>query len=176
MNYRVGDVVRKINSYWYGRMGEPKEDYNKLYVISGVSGGYEIRSLDTGGTEAWWHDDQLEYVRHEDDNIFKKLDDIYNHIVEQNRDLCWIKENYPNVPSSSFLKLFEEIGYHSSFVNNGEFFILYDDIQSLMPIFDGIFNNDIDAAYKAIDDRILAPYRTKYKGTVKELYRKIQEV
>ena len=173
LKLKVGDIVKKINTYWYGRLNEPRDDIGKLYVISKADGAYEIRSLETGGASAWWHDDQLEFVRHEDETIFKKLDKIENDLRNKHNDLSFILNNYPNIPVTSWLKLFDEIGYSSSFLRNGEYFVLFEDINAIQPIFDKVFNNDLDAALNEVDHVFTEKYRNQFKESVALFFNKI---
>ena len=176
LKLKVGDVVKKVNTYWYGRLNESRDDIGELYVISKADGAYEIRSLETGGASAWWHDDQLEFVRHEDETIFKKLDKIENDLRNKHNDLSFILNNYPNIPVTSWLKLFDEIGYSSPFLRNGEYFVLFDDIDVLKPLFTKLFNKELDGALKMVEEIFYQKFYDKYKENIKNFYKKICDI
>ena len=173
LKLKVGDIVKKINTYWYGRLNEPRDDIGKLYVISKADGAYEIRSLETGGASAWWHDDQLEFVEHSEDGTLEKLDKIADDLEKKHQELSFIKENYPNITGASWIKLFDEIGYSSSFLRNGEYFVLFEDINAIQPIFDKVFNNDLDAALNEVDHVFTEKYRNQFKESVALFFNKI---
>lgn len=173
--YEIGDIVRKIDTYWYGQFNESREDIGKLYVISKVSSGkYEIRDYETGFSSAWWHDDQLEFVRHGESDILQTLDIKEQETEAMKRDLNYIKSNYPNISSISWGKLFEEIGFESAYLYNGEFFSLQMDVFRLSPIFDQIFiNHDIKAAISKIPSVFKEEYQEKYKNNFRMLWEKL---
>ena len=175
MRYKVGDIVRIINTYWYGHMNEPRDDIGKLFVISEVSCGYGIRDLETGSASYWWHDDQLEYVDH-DDSIFEKLNKIADEICRKNNDLKYIKSMYPNIATASWLKLFNEIGYNSSFNRNGEYYVLFNDIMALRPIFDYVFDGDLDKAIECVPLCFKPECVKKYQDGVRNLYNRLSEI
>jgi len=175
MGYSVRDIVRKIDTYWYGDLNEV-EELGKLYVISEVSGDddYEIRDLITGGHSAWWHNDQLEYVGRADKKIFKKLDAIQDKAHKRNISLKYIERNYPNISTDSWLELFKQIGYNSSFYKNGEYFILFAEIQTLKPIFDAIFEYDLEKAIEETNKAFKKGYREQYLNNIKQFFSKIK--
>jgi len=175
MGYKVGDIVRMTNTYWYGNNGESREDIGKLYVISEVHNGkYEIRKLSSGSTSAWWHDNQLEYVREAESDIFEQLDNIQDNLRKKHRTMEFIQENFPDhMPATSWLYLFERIGYDSSFNRNGEYFILHNDIMQLYPVFDCIFKKDLDKALENVDKVFKPSYADKYKNNVIRFYNEL---
>ena len=169
--FKVGDIVKKVDTYWYGRYNESREEIGRLYVISKVSGGYEIRDLQTGGTSAWWHDDQLKYVGKARDDIFEILDKIKNKREKRYESKEYIEKYYPDISYTSWLKLFNEIGYVSSFVYNGEYAVLTADVLALKPLFDKVFiDHDVDATVDMVDELFKEEYRQKYKQSVKAFY------
>ena len=73
---RVGNVVKKIDSYWHGNLGEEDESIGELFIIIEVStsGGspYGVAKLDDFEDQSWWWDDtQLEFVRDGFDNEYQ---------------------------------------------------------------------------------------------------------
>lgn len=168
---QVGDIVKKIDTYWYGRCNESRDDIGRLYVISKVSGEYEIRDLQTGGASAWWRDDQLKYIGKARDDIFEILDRIEKRLAEHYTSKEYIKRRYGRLTLSSWLRLFDEIGYAPPFLYNGEYFCLYEDINTFKPLFDKMFiDHDVDAALDMIDKLLKEEYCQKYKQSVKAFY------
>lgn len=168
---QVGDIVKKVDTYWYGRLGEPRDDIGRLYVISKVSGEYEIMDLQTGAASAWWHDDQLKYMGRARDDIFEILDKIEKKHEERYTGKEYIKRRYGRLVLSQWLRLFREIGYTSPFLYNGEYFCLYEDINTFKPLFDKMFiDHDVDAALDMIDKLFKEEYCQKYKQSVKAFY------
>lgn len=178
MGYSVRDIVRKIDTYWHGDLNESRDELGRLYVISEVHGSnnYEIRDLINGGTSAWWHDSQLEYVGRADKDIFDKLDAIQGELHKRNTSLAYIKTNYPHIATGSWLKLFDEIKYNCSFNRNGEYFVLACDIQTLKPVFDAIFDQDLRGALENVDKVFKESFRETYRNNVRQFFNKIYEI
>lgn len=173
---QVGDIVKKVDTYWYGKFGESRDDIGRLYVISKVSGEYEIMDLQTGDASAWWHDDQLKYMGRARDDIFEILDKIKKKREERYTGKEYIKKNYPMISFKLWLKLFDEIGYVSSFKYNGEYPLIAEctlitDVFALTPLFNKMFiDRDVHAAVDMVDDIFRVEYRQKYKQSVKAFY------
>lgn len=181
--FKNGNIVRKTNTYWYGRLNESKEDIGKLYVIeynygekygNGIAGGgYSILDMETGCSSAWWHDDQLEFIEEGGINLIRELQEKSNNREKLFNDLDWIKENYPPKSGTSWLKLMSEIGYNSTFNSNGEFYVLYSDIQAFKPLFDAIFNGNKELALDMLSRIFKEEYIDKYKTNVSMFYDKV---
>lgn len=170
----VGDIVKLVDTYWHGNFNESREDIGKLFVISKVNGGnYEIQSCESGGKSAWWDDSQLEFVEHSEDGTLEKLDKLADDLKKKHQNLFFIKECYPNITFTSWLKLFDEIGYSSPFLRNGEYFVLCEDIDAIRPIFDKVFDNNLDAALNEVDHVFTEKYRNKIKESVALFFNKI---
>jgi len=86
---RVGSVVKKTNSYWFGELQEIDDTVGKLFVIieaDRVQGMYEygIAELDNFENQSWWwNDNQLEFVR---DGFDKEYRDFLNFDEETGED------------------------------------------------------------------------------------------
>ena len=117
----------------------------------------------------------MEYVDY-DDSIFEKLDKIADEICMRNNDLTYIKSIYPNIAAVSWLKLFNEIGYNSSFNRNGEYYVLFNDIMVLKPIFDYVFDGDLDKAIECVPLCFKPECVKKYQDGVKNLYNRLSEI
>lgn len=169
----VGDVVRLVDTYWHGCFNESRKDIGKLFVVSKVDGKYEIQSFENGGKSAWWDDSQLEFVENSEDGTLEKLDKLAKDLEKKYQELSFIKDNYPNITGTSWLKLFDEIGYSSPFLRNGEYYVLFEDINAIRPIFDNVFNNDLDAALNEVDHVFTEKYRNEFKKSVSLFFNKI---
>jgi hypothetical protein len=171
--FAVGDVVRLVDTYWHGTFNESREDIGKLFVISKVDGRYEIQSFENGGKSAWWDDSQLEFVEHSEDGTLEKLDKLADDLKKKHQNLSFIKDNYPVLTVDSWLKLFDEIGYSSPFLKNGEYYILFEDVHAIRPIFDKVFDNNLDAALNEVDHVFTEKYRNQFKESVALFFNKI---
>lgn len=179
------DIVRKKCGYWGDSIEDPDFDPTELFIIKGTyndlyGGGspyddYSIVSVNTGSSSAWWHDWNLEFVRHGTEEELQNALNIYKTRVKQNQNLDYIKTNWPNVSQVAFLKLCEEIGYDSAFNHNGEYYALYCDVAALFPLFDSIFKNDKEKMYDGL--KVFKPeFRDAYTRAAEQLFDKINEV
>ena len=165
MSFYIYDIVKLKNS-----------NDNELYVISEKNKDhYGIRSLKDGFYSSWYYDDNLEYVDRAEREIFDKLDKKKEEAIEKRRDLNYIKENFPNISSTSWLYLFEKIGYRSSFYGNGEYFILDCEIQTLYPVFKALFDNDIDKALENLLKVFQPSYLKEYRNNILKFYEEINK-
>ena len=178
------DIVRKKCGYWGDSMEDPNFDPTELFIIKGTYNDlygngepcddYSIVSLNTGGCSSWWHDWNLEFVRHGSEEELQNALNIYETMVKQNQDIDYIKANWPNVSQVAFLKLCEEIGYDSAFNYNGEYYALYRDIEALLPLFDSIFKNDKRKMYEGIKV-FKSEFRDEYTKAAERLFNKINK-
>ncbi len=179
------DIVRKKCGYWGDSMEDPRFDPSELFMIQGTycdlyggtrqSDDYSIVSLSTGGSSSWWHDWNLEFVRHGTEEELLNALNIYNTMVKQNQDIDYIKNNWPNVSEIAFLKLFKEIRYDSAFNHNGEYYALYCDMEALFPLFDSIFKNDREKMYDGL--KVFKPeFRDEYTRAAEQLFNKIDNI
>lgn len=177
-NLEVGDVARMTDIYWHGDLGESRDDIGKLFVIKEVHGGkYSIISMEDGSSSAWWYDSQLEFVRKGEPNILEELKKKREEIINRTSNLKWIKENFKyELSTTSILKLFEEINYNSSFLINGEYFILFDEWANFYPIFENIFKGDLLEAIEYTKKVFKEEYVSKYVEGVNNLYNKIEKL
>ena len=74
MRYHIGDIV---------------EFLGEKHIISKEGGkdelgySYELRSLVTGYTTAWWYPSQFKYIERADDYLFELLDDMMEEIKKE---------------------------------------------------------------------------------------------
>ena len=179
MSFKVGDIVRMIDTYWHGELNEPRDDIGKLFIIDhlGSPGSYSIIRIDGGSSSSWWHDDQLEFVEHGGEKALNEVKQKMEELERRNHNLEWISQNYPNIPATSWLELFYEIGYDSSFNRNGEYFVLGEDIRAISPIFSAIFDGKEKEECISVVEKVFKPnYVDKYKSSVGEFYDKIHKI
>lgn len=131
------------------------KDGGKEIIIKEVSGmaAYSVIGMDGTGGGAWFHDSDLEFVRHGSRTDLDEANQKKDEIGTLQANLSWIRENWESLKSgisaNSILALFHEVGYSSSFEKNGEYFVLQDDWVGLFPIFDAVMRGDLpDVVYK----------------------------
>lgn len=182
MEFKPGNIVKMIDTYWHGSLNESRKDIGKLFVIEysygekygngKCYGGYSILSMENGSSSSWWDDSQLEFV--EDGNI-DLIDELrkYEEIANQAKDIKWIKEHFSkNLPTDSILTLFHKIGYNSAFEQNGEFYCLTMDWLSFYPAFLLLFGKEFDLMIKLLDGGNRKD-RDKYLRNFTALYNEI---
>ena len=181
--FNRGNVVRfkcgfwgDIDSYETDRLGVIEYSYGERYGNGECYGGYSVLDKETGGSSSWWDEDKLEFVSEGGEDEIKKCKEVAKSIKEKKEDLDYIKEEILNgnlmLSATSILKLFNEIGYTSSFERNGEYFCLFGDWENLCPIFVSIFNKDYNSMIIAMNV-FKEEYREAYKTRAIELYNTI---
>ncbi len=174
MNFKPGNVVKMIDTYWHGALNESKEDIGKLFVIEKGNGKYSILSMEDGSTSAWWDDSQLEFVEDGSIDLIHELKAKYEEIINQQKDMKWIIENFSeNLPTDSILTLFHKIGYESAFEKNGEFYCLTKDWISFYPAFFLLFDKEFDLMIKLLETGTNEKYRDKYLRGFTNLYNEV---
>lgn len=188
MSFKRGNIVKYKTSFWNGRLGESQDIVNELGVIEysygekygngECYGGYSVIKLSTGCSSAWWDDEQLEFVEIGGENIIEECKKKLETISQQMSDLKWIKENWSQNKFSTItmLTLFNEIKYKSSFVENGEFFILDQDWNALYPIFNAIFNEDYTKMIEEVEIIFKPEYKEEKLKVCIDLFNKIRSI
>lgn len=162
MEFKPGNIVKMIDTYWHGSLNESRKDIGKLFVIEysygekygngKCYGGYSILSMENGSSSSWWDDSQLEFVEDGNIDLIDELKRKYEEIANQAKDIKWIKEHFSkNLPTDSILTLFHKIGYNSAFEQNGEFYCLTMDWLSFYPAFLLLFGKEFDLMIKLLD-------------------------
>lgn len=173
MNFKKYDIVKVINPYWEDM---PLDSHiGKEAIITEVSHGYELTFLDGSGTSAWWHDQQLAFIKKGNEDNVKVAEDKYNERIRLDQSWDWIKEHWgdESINTASMLFLMDEIGYHSAFEYNGEYFALIMDFRILYPIFDYLFKGELDNALR-IANKVFKPNcHDKAKENIIKCYNKI---
>lgn len=184
MEFKPGNIVKMIDTYWHGSLNESREDIGKLFVIEysygekygngKCYGGYSILSMEDGSSSSWWDDSQLEFVEDGSVDLIDELKRKYEEITNQQKDLKWIKEHFSeSLPTDSILTLFRKIGYESAFERNGEFCCLTLDWLSFYSVFFLLFNKEFDLMIKILKTGANEKYRDKYLRNFTALYNEI---
>ena len=183
MEFKPGNIVKMIDTYWHGSLNESRKDIGKLFVIEysygerfgngKCYGGYSILSMENGSSSSWWDDSQLEFVEDGNIDLIDELKRKYEEIANQAKDIKWIKEHFSkNLPTDSILTLFHKIGYNSAFEQNGEFYCLTMDWLSFYPAFLLLFGKEFDLMIKLLDGGNRKD-RDKYLRNFTALYNEI---
>ncbi len=183
MEFKPGNIVKMIDTYWHGSLNESRKDIGKLFVIEysygerfgngKCYGGYSILSMENGSSSSWWDDSQLEFVEDGNIDLIDELKRKYEEIANQAKDIKWIKEHFSkNLPTDSILTLFHKIGYESAFEWNGEFYCLTMDWLSFYPVFLLLFGKEFDLMIKLLDGGNRKD-RDKYLRNFTALYNEI---
>lgn len=183
MEFKPGNIVKMIDTYWHGSLNESRKDIGKLFVIEysygekygngKCYGGYSILSMENGSSSSWWDDSQLEFVEDGNIDLIDELKRKYEEIANQAKDIKWIKEHFSkNLPTDSILTLFHKIGYNSAFEQNGEFYCLTMDLLSFYPAFLLLFGKEFDLMIKLLDGGNRKD-RDKYLRNFTALYNEI---
>lgn len=183
MEFKSGNIVKMIDTYWHGSLNESRKDIGKLFVIEysygekygngKCYGGYSILSMENGSSSSWWDDSQLEFVEDGNIDLIDELKRKYEEIANQAKDIKWIKEHFSkNLPTDSILTLFHKIGYNSAFEQNGEFYCLTMDWLSFYPAFLLLFGKEFDLMIKLLDGGNRKD-RDKYLRNFTALYNEI---
>lgn len=183
MEFKPGNIVKMIDTYWHGSLNESRKDIGKLFVIEysygekygngKCYGGYSILSMENGSSSSWWDDSQLEFVEDGNIDLIDELKRKYEEIANQAKGIKWIKEHFSkNLPTDSILTLFHKIGYNSAFEQNGEFYCLTMDWLSFYPAFLLLFGKEFDLMIKLLDGGNRKD-RDKYLRNFTALYNEI---
>lgn len=183
MEFKPGNIVKMIDTYWHGSLNESRKDIGKLFVIEysygekygngKCYGGYSILSMEDGSSSSWWDDSQLEFVEDGSVDLIYELKRKYEEITNQTKDIKWIKEHFSeSLPTNSILTLFHKIGYESAFERNGEFCCLTLDWLSFYSVFFLLFGKEFDLMIKLLDGGNRKD-RDKYLRNFTALYNEI---
>ena len=97
---------------------------------------YKIMFCETGNTMSWKDQSQMELIEEGGEHLFDEAKIKRDEISKRNTDINYIKGNIDGgLSSESVLFLFDMLGYKSSFISNGEFYVLMMDWQKLKPVF-----------------------------------------
>lgn len=171
MEFKSGDIIKNYD----GKEVILWKTYAQQYGGDDNT-SWTVRYLDTGSSMSWVVPKEEDFIRHEDESIFDKLDRLRDEITERNSDLSYIKDVILNdrpISSTSVLKLFSMVGFDSSFNRNGEYFILWGNFYSLRPCFKALFLGKYDEMNNAIERVFKYNYMDKYRESFKAFYEKV---
>lgn len=145
--FRHGDLVRVADD-----LGPSMEHFTKscnAIVIGSYAdqfGGGNHKSytifIEGGGETSWYEEHQLSLIRRDANELLETWKDQAEARTQQESDLKWIRENWETVKTSasatSVLRLFEWIGFKSSFLRNGEYYCLFMDAAKMFPAIERI--------------------------------------
>lgn len=118
--------------------------YKDLYGGDDVS-NYQIILCETGGSLSWMDESQLALINKGGEHLFEEAEEIKNRIVKLSTDLASIlstwnnKKEKQNTITMKFL--LTKIGFESAFDSTGEFFHLYNEWITMVPLIDAIMNH-----------------------------------
>ena len=184
MEFKPGNIVKMIDTYWHGSLNESRKDIGKLFVIEysygekygngQCYGVYSILSMENGSSSSWWDDSQLEFVEDGSVDLIEELKMKYKELTNQQKDIKWIKEHFSeSLPTDSILTLFHKIGYESAFERYGDFYCLVKDWLSFYPVFLLLFDKEFDSMIKIFETEKNEKYRDKYLRNFIALYNEI---
>lgn len=124
-----------------GRTAIIKGAYNDLYG-GGNTDDYSIIWMDTGNEEAWKHERELELVDEGGEHLFIVAETNKKVLSDANTNLTLIVKNWEvnkgKISSETVLFLFDKIGHKTSFLQNGEYFVLFNEWTNIFPLIDVI--------------------------------------
>ena len=149
--FKRGNLVRVLVGHQIpddvGKTALIKYSYNDKYGGGNVD-DYSIMWTDTGGTVAWKRTNELELIDEGGEHLFAECLVKREAISKANTDIKQIVENWiakeGKLSSETILFLFDKIGYKSSFLQNGEFYVLFADWGNLYPLFNVIMTAKIE--------------------------------
>lgn len=141
---------------------------------SSKTNSYSIVWADTGSSESWKDDHELELIEEGGEYLFAEAKANREKISKVNTDLKQIKETWVEkqgkLSSETILFLFDKIGYKSSFFRNGEFYALFADWSELYPLFDVIMTAKIEQDVTGIlNEKCPDDFRNKIVGLFNEV-------
>lgn len=168
--------VKDISPEDIGRTALIEYSYNDKYGGGNVN-DYSIMWTDTGSTVAWKSTNELELIDEGGEHLFAECLAKREAISKANTDLKLIKETWVEkqgkLSSETILFLFDKIGYKSSFLRNGEFYVLFADWGDLYPLFDVIMTAKIEQDVTGI---LKEECPADFKNKVVEFFNEVQSI
>jgi len=163
-----------------GRLAIIEGSYADLYWGNNRK-DYSIIFLDTGGSLAWKHESELEFIEEGGEHLLKQAKETSDKLHKINTDLKWIKDNFNNnyeegLSSGTILYLFDKIGFDSSFNRNGEFYILFSNWEERKSIFELLFKGDKDGMNEEINKFYKAEFKDKYLESYNKLFNEVSKL
>jgi hypothetical protein len=159
-----------------GRTALIEYSYNDKYGGGNVN-DYSIMWTDTGSTVAWKSTNELQLIEEGGEHLFAECLAKREAISKANTDIKQIVENWVakegKLSSETILFLFDKIGYKSSFLRNGEFYVLFADWADLYPLFDVVMTAKIEQDVTGIlKEECPADFRNK----IVEFFNEVQSI
>lgn len=132
---------KDISSDYIGKTALIEYSYSEKYGGSNTN-SYSIMFTETGSTLAWKNDNELELIDEGGEHLFADCLAKQEAISKSNTDIKQIVENWElkkgELSYETVLFLFDKIGHQSSFLRNGEYYVIYSDWIGLYPLFNFI--------------------------------------
>jgi hypothetical protein len=167
----AGEESQDISPENIGRKAIIEYSYAEKYGGNDVD-SYSIIFLDDGNSLSWKHTNELKFIEDGGEHLFEEAKKNKKIRIERDTDITYIlsKLDSGSLSSTSILFLFNLLGFESSFLRNGEFFVLYDDWNQLYPVFILLKNaKTIDEILQFFTEEALIKYK------VKEVYNAFHE-
>jgi len=119
---------------------------------------YTVMFPDNGNTSSWYNEHQLTLVDIGGEHLITEAKKRREEVSKQNKDLNLIIKNWEKnewkLSSETILFLFDKIGYKTSFLRNGEYFILFADWHDVYPFVDLVVKSKtLEEATNFIDNK-----------------------
>ena len=158
-----------------GKTAIVEYSYHEKYGHGSVN-DYSIMWTDTGYTVAWKTDRELELVDDGGEHLFAECLKKKEELLKNDTDFAHIvktwEEKKGELSSTSILFLFEKIGHKSSFLTNGEYFVLQSEWSVFYSLYDSIIT---DKHHKKINNVLdMANCPIEFKKTIMDLFKEVQ--
>ena len=178
--FKRGNLVKVlVGQQIFGRKAIIEYSYAEKYGGGRPSknNSYRIVWADTGNSEAWRDDNELELIEDGGEHLFAEAKAKRETISKANTDIKQIVENWVSkkdkLSPETILFLFDKIGYKCSFLRNGEYYALFDSWSNLYPLFDVIMTAKIEQDVTGIlKEECPADFRNK----VVEFFNEVQSI
>ena len=175
MAFSVGNIVKVSENHantWCAN-GDPikSEHCEKYAIIENVSGSdYGLIFIENGIYTAWFNEKDLIFVADGSESLLKGFKELAETKSKLYSCIEWIVDNFSeNIPVSSIMTLFKEIGYKSKFEICGEYTILADEWLKFYPLFENIVNGE------DFSENVKKVFKEEYQNKYMENCKKLQE-
>lgn len=130
------DGVQDISPEDVGRKAIIEYSYAEKFGGSNVD-DYSIIWQDTGYSLAWKRTNELKLIDEGGEYLFDEANQNRERISKQNTDINYILSvlDEGSLSNESVLLLFDLLGHRTSFITNGEYYVLYSDWMVFHPLF-----------------------------------------
>lgn len=167
--FKRGNLVR-ISKDLGSMMSHFQNDQDVIILGSyaDMFGGSDTKSYsvifpETGSECSWYKENQLTLISEGGEHLIESALKNREAILERNKDMLHIVCEFDKgLSSDSVLFLFEMLNYNTSFLQNGEFYILFRDWENFKPIFRHIKESQtLDEAKSIFTDKGLITYNVE---------------